>query len=77
MVKQKVITVNINIRAVNNSSYQEIELTDEIKYLDEDYFIVDRFPTLSNATEMPYINLTFILEQGKSKRTKILGFKLR
>ncbi len=63
MIKQKVITVNIN-PLTGRDSYKEIELKEVNKYLEEGYIVFDKFSTVPNGNTS-CINLTFILQEGK------------
>lgn len=66
MRKQKVITVNVNSADVKaTTGHKEIELDTINKYLDEGWLIVDKFSTVSNASNLYCVNLTFILESGE------------
>ena len=62
MVKQKIISVNINVADMDNNSHKEIELELINKYLEEGYQVVDKFSTVSNADNLYCVNLTFILQ---------------
>jgi len=62
MVKQKIISVNLNVADMPNNSHKEIELELINKYLDEGYQVVDKFSTVSNANNLYCVNLTFILQ---------------
>lgn len=63
MAKQKVISVNINISDIEGYGHKEIELNLLNKHLEEGYNVVDKFSTVSNATGLYCINLTFILQK--------------
>jgi hypothetical protein len=64
MRKQKVITVNVNSADIEKTTgHKEIELTTVNKYLDEGWYVVDKFSTVSNAKNLYCVNLTFILER--------------
>jgi hypothetical protein len=69
MTKQKVITVNINLGSFpdEKSDVNEIELTTLNKYLEEGYIVADRFSTVSNATGLYVVNLTFVLQKDSGK----------
>lgn len=74
MEKQKVITVNINTKAISNSKYNEIEPKKINKYLNEGYIIQEKSSTILDR-DSSFINLTFILKQVKPKRDKDLDSK--
>jgi hypothetical protein len=64
MIKQKVVSVNINTADVDRESgHKEIELNLINKYLEEGYSVVDKFSTVSNANQLYCVNLTFILQK--------------
>lgn len=63
MIKQKVITVNVNSASVEATGHKEIELVTINKYLDEGWRVVDKFSTVSNASNLYCVNLTFIIEK--------------
>lgn len=63
MIKQKVITVNVNSAEVEDSGHKEIELTTLNQYLDQGWRVVDKFSTVSNANNLYCVNLTFIIEK--------------
>ena len=64
MAKQKIISVNINTADIDKrTGHKEIELDILNKYLDEGYNVVDKFSTVSNATALYCVNLTFILQK--------------
>lgn len=63
MAKQKVISVNINTSDIDDSGHKEIELDILNKHLEEGYNVVDKFSTVSNATGLYCVNLTFILQK--------------
>jgi len=64
MIKQKVVSVNINTADVERESgHKEIELNLINKYLEEGYQVVDKFSTVSNANQLYCVNLTFILQK--------------
>jgi len=60
-----VITVNINLGSFPNdkSDVNEMELTMLNRYLEDGYIVADRFSTVSNATGLYVINLTFVLQK--------------
>jgi len=65
-MKQKVISVNININNIDydaGNGHKEIELDLINKYLDDGYQVVDKFSTVSNADNLYCVNLTFILQK--------------
>ena len=59
------ITVNINLGSFPNdkSDVNEMELTMLNRYLEDGYIVADRFSTVSNATGLYVINLTFVLQK--------------
>ena len=65
MTKQKIITVNVNLASFTDSrnDVNEMELTTLNKYLEEGYIVADRFSTVTNATGLYIVNLTFILQK--------------
>lgn len=62
MEKQKVISVNINTRAIGDAGYKEFEIEEVNKYLDQGYFVKDKISIVSNG-DSAFVNLTFILEK--------------
>jgi hypothetical protein len=69
MTKQKVVTVNINLASFpdRKEDVNEIELTTLNKHLEDGYIVADRFSTVSNATGLYVINLTFVLQKDDGK----------
>ncbi|WP_026948088.1 hypothetical protein [Algoriphagus marincola] len=66
MIKQKVVSVNINTADVERETgHKEIELNLINKYLEEGYQVVDKFSTVSNANQLYCVNLTFILQKER------------
>lgn len=66
MKRQKVITVNINISDIDQTTgHKETELKILNKYLDDEWYVVDKFSTVSNSHNLFCVNLTFILEKDK------------
>lgn len=64
MTKQKIISVNINTAEIDEKTgHKEIELNLLNKHLEEGYQVVDKFSTVSNATGLYCVNLTFILQK--------------
>ncbi len=63
MVKQKIISVNINTADIEANGHKEVELNLINRYLDEGYQVVDKFSTVSQSTNLYCVNITFILQK--------------